>query len=308
MAIQRPNQYDDTAMQKRAYIDKLSLITTVVTPVYDIAGRIEVSNTTFYWNYTSITVPSATDAKSYGAALTAGNPETENQFTQYVEQNAKTWSENTVTEAVARKGGLIGRTSESVTLEKERREQLKYADEWSFINGAGAAGDNTPTVATMKGLLVIAASGVATTGVLSTWSTTTGEDDMQTHLIAIRSAGGLMGARKLIYTSHSTKILISKWQGRATAVNTMAADQKIYGDVRIWDSEPLGPIQLEGHDLCPAADILTINPDEIKVAVLEETQKKINKEVALSKEWTVENLMSIKYGPVASMGLMVISG
>jgi len=308
MAIQQPNNYDQTTMQKKGIIDKLSWIKTVVTPIWDVATRIDINSTTFYWNYVSVTVPSATDAKSYGVALTGANPETENQFTQYVEQNAKAWDINNATEAVAKAGGLVGRTSEDVRLEKERREQLKYADEWSFLNGAGAAGDNTPTAATMKGLIVIGASGVATTGVLSTWSTTTGEDDMNTHLIAIRAAGGLMGARKLIYSSHSTKQLMNKWKGIASAVNTMAEDKKIYSDVKIWDTESLGAVQLEAHDLCPAADILTLNPDELEICVLEETRKGDNGSVFLSKKSAVGNLMSIKYGPVASLGLMVVSG
>ena len=308
MAIQQPNQYDQTTMQKKGIIDKLSWIKTVVTPIWDVATRIDVNSTTFYWNYISVTVPSATDAKSYGVALTGANPETENQFTQYVEQNAKAWDINNATEAVAKKGGLVGRTSEDVRLEKERREQLKYANEWSFLNGAGAAGNNGPTAATMKGLIVIGASGVATTGTLSTWSSSTGEDAMNTHLIAIRAAGGLMGARKLIYCSHATKQKMNKWKGIATAVNTMAVDQRIYADVKIWDTESLGAVQIEAHDLCPDADILTTNPDEIEICVLEETTKKANGPVALSNKWAVENLMSIKYGPVASLGLMVISG
>lgn len=308
MAMQQPNQYDQLTMQKKGIIDKLSMIKTVVTPIYDIATRIDISSTTFYWNYVSITVPSATDAKSYGVALTGANPETENQFTQYAEQNAKAWDVNNVTEAVAKKGGLVGRVSESARLEKERREQLKYSNEWSFLNGAGAAGSNGPVAATMKGLIVIGASGVATTGTLSTWSTTTGEDAMNTHLVAIRAAGGLMGARKLVYCSHSTKALMNKWKGIATAVNSDAAGGKIYYDVKIWETESLGPVQIEAHDLCPAADIVTLNPDEVEICVLEETTKKANGHVALSEKWAVENVYSIKYQPVASLGLMVISG
>lgn len=306
MAIQRPNAYDDTARLQKV-TDDLTRIKTVECPIFEVGKQESIGSWTFYWNYVPVSAPSATDAKSHGVTLTPSNPETEVQVTQYTEVNAKTWRVNTTDEAMAKKGGLIGRSSELANQELERREQLKYACEWSFLLGAGNAGANSPTAATTKGLITLAVEkGVNGTGTLSTWDTT-GEASMNAHLVLLKAAGGLMGPKKLMYMSHTVKMLANKWKGIASAVNTMAPDQMIYNTVKVWDTD-FGPIQLKGHDLCPSADVLTVNPDEIKVMVLENTVKKENAVGALFTEYAVSNQMGIKYKPTSTMGLMVISG
>jgi len=306
MAITQPNSYDNAVSLKKGIVDELSLIRTVVTPIWDVAKQKPVSTTTYFWNYVKLTAPTSSNAKSEGATLTAQNPQTEVQFTQYTEVNARPFRVNSSVESMAKNGGLVGRTSEEVRLEKEARELLKTDCEWSFLNGVGAAGNTTPTARKMKGLITIAGSGVTATAAASSFSGTAGESAMEAHLIAIREQGGLMGQKRLIYCSYTTKSAIKKWTGIATAVQTFAQDQKIYANVKIWESL-YGPIQIEGHDLMPDNKLVVLNPDEIVIDVLTPTRKDQNAVGALFTEYAVHNEMSIRYQPVASLGLMTLS-
>jgi hypothetical protein len=306
MAITQPNSYDNSTSLKKGIVDELSLIRTVVTPIWDVAKQEPVSTTTHYWNYVKLSAPTSSNAKSEGATLTAGTPSTETQFTQYTEVNARTFRVNSSMESMAKNGGLVGRTSEEVRLEKEARELLKTDCEWSFLNGAGAAGDTTPTARTMKGLITIAASGVTATAASATFSGTAGESAMEAHLIAVRAQGGLMGQKRLIYCSHTVKSAIRKWTGIATAVQTFAPDQKIYANVKIWESL-FGPIQIEGHDLMPDTKVVTLDPNELVIEVLTPTRKDQNAVGALFTEYAVHNEMSIRYQPVASLGVVTLS-
>ncbi len=307
MAIEGYDTITDTKGAKKSIIDKLSYIKTVETPIWDIAQRGVAENTTYYWNYVSYTAPSATGAKVQGATLTHETPETEYQFTQYTEINARTYRVTSSMESTAKNGGRVGRRSEVGRLKTESAEIVKMYCEWSYLNGSKGICDGSSTPAYMAGLNTIAASGVTPSDIASsTFGATNGEVAMEAHMIALRAAGGLMGKRKLIYLSYTQKNALKEWTGIATAVHTMASDQKIYSNVKVWETM-YGPVQVAGHDLQPDDYVLTLNPDEIYIDVLTPSNSKVNAIGALFTEFAYNNETAVRYQKVASMGLATLT-
>lgn len=288
-------------------VDDLFYVNVNDTPVIDLANSIEASDYVHYWEevvYSAVT-SNAYKRNESGSLSTPYTAPTKTERSNYVVETAVPFDVSKRAAAIARKRGSAGVRNAWEKAKTDAMVVLKDNVEFSLFRGSSASGDVVSVASECNGLATMAAS--LGTDAYNT-NVSGGETAFRTGLNTNKAAGGMTGKKKMILTSYTNKDLIAKnWVGKATAVNAMASEPKIYADIEIYVSQ-YGPIVVAGHSMATNAMIVLFDAAKVSTAWLYPTQTvELGTTNLVEGMAAVANCVTLQYDTPTTMMYMTIS-
>lgn len=293
-------------------VDDLFYVTQNESPIFDMAKTSVARDRVHYWESTvfaAVTGNGFTQAD--GATLsTSWTPSTKTEYSNEVEEAAIRFDVTKRSGAIAAQKGYAGIKSMWTTAKYEANVVLKDNNEYSLLNGARATGDAVTSASRMEGLIPMATTyGTVNAVTGTTFAYPTGGETIFRNLLnSMRTAGGLRGRKKMVFTSYTNKDKIGKsWLGNATEVNAMAKDGQKYADIKIYVSQ-YGPLTIMGHDMCGSDDLVVFDSEDLYIAWLYKTQTLDLGRTGLQENVAASaNAMTFEYRKPTTLGYLHIS-